>query len=143
MAINDDLRSETKKLAPLVKEEKEANEKTLQKFDRYYYELNDDKIQMAKLLNEYNSVEADLNNQTLIVNKENLSFRIWILLSFILCIAVFRKMTETTGIPALDTIINIIFRLAIIILIFSLSRPAGFASLGLALILFLLYKLHT
>lgn len=143
MTINDNLRSETKKLAPLVKEEKEANEKTLQKFDRYYYELNDDKIQMAKLLNEYNSVEADLNNQTLIVNKENLSFRIWILLSFILCIAVFRKMTETTGIPALDTIINIIFRLSIIILIFTLSRPAGFASLGLALILFLLYKLHT
>jgi hypothetical protein len=98
---------------------------------------------MAKLLNEYNSVDADLTNQTLFVNQQNLSFRLWGLASFILCLAIFKKMNGDTGVPTVDTIINIIFRLAIIILIFSISRPAGFASLGLALIIFLIYKLNT
>ena len=37
-------------------------------------------------------------------------------------------------------IINNIFRLAIILLIFSLSKSAGFATLGIVLIIFLLYK---
>jgi hypothetical protein len=141
MTINDNLRSETKKLAPLVKEEKEANQNKLQKFDQYYYDLNDDKIQMTKLLNEYNSVEADLNNETLIVNQQNLSYRIWALISFILFLAIFKRMIGK-GFPQLDRIINGIFRLSIIILIFSLSRPAGFASLGVVLIFLLLYKLY-
>ena len=98
---------------------------------------------MSKLLNDYNSVDAKLDDQTLFVNQENLSYRLWGLASFILCLAVFKKMNGSTGVPAADTSINIIFFISIIILIFGLSRPAGFASFGLAIILFLIYKLKT
>ena len=142
MTINNELRSETKKITPQIKEEKEANDKKLQKFDEYYNELNTDKSEMAKLLNEYNSVDADLTNQTLFVNQQNLSFRVWALVSFILCLAIFKKMKGSTN-STIDLLINIVFVISVIILIFSLSKPTGFASLGIVLIVFLIYKLNT
>ena len=142
MTINNELRSETKKITPQIKEEKEANDKKLQKFDEYYNELNTNKSEMAKLLNEYNSVDADLTNQTLFVNQQNLSFRVWALVSFILCLAIFKKMKGSTN-STIDLLINIVFVISVIILIFSLSKPTGFASLGIVLIVFLIYKLNT
>ena len=143
MNINTELRSETQKITPQIKEEKEANDIKLEKFDEYYNELNDDKGVMMKLLNEYNSVDADLTSQTLFVNQQNISFRIWALASFILCLAIFKITGKNTGSPSIDMIINVIFIISIIILIFSLNKPTGFASLGLALVLFLIYKLKT
>ena len=143
MTINNDLRTETNKITPIMKKEKEDNQKKLQKFDEYYYELNEDKGQMAKLLNDYNSIDADLDSQTLFVNQQNLGFRLWALASFILCLAIFKKMNGSTGSSSVDSIINIVFFISVIILIFGLSKPAGFASLGLAIILFLIYKLQT
>jgi hypothetical protein len=143
MTINNELRTETKKITPQIKAEKEANEKKLQKFDEYYYELNDDKSAMAKLLNEYNSVDADLTSQSLFVNQQNLSFRIWALASFILCLAIFKMSGGSSGTPSIDTFINMIFVISIMILIFSINKPTGFATLGLALILFLIYKLKS
>ena len=143
MSINNELREETKKLTPQIKEEKEASDKKLQKFDEYYLQLDVDKKEMAKLLNDYNSVDADLDSQTIFVNQQNLSFRLWALASFILCLAVFKKMSGSTGNPSGGIFINIAFVLSIIILIFSISKPTGFATFGLAIILFLMYKLNS
>lgn len=141
MSINKELRAETKKITPQLKEEKVANEQKQQKFDDYYNELYHDKLAMAKMMNDYNSVESELNDKTLIVNQQNISFRVWFLLAFILCLIIVKKMAGSTDNPSVDLIINNIFRLSIIFLIFTLSKPAGFATLGLVLIWFMLYKL--
>jgi hypothetical protein len=142
ITINKDLRTETTKITPQLKEEKAANEQKQQKFEDYYNELYHDKVAMAKMMKDYNSVEAELNDQSLVVNQENISFRLWFLLAFIMCLVVVKKMAGSSGGPSVDFIINNIFRLAIIILIFSLSKPAGFATLGIVLIAFLSYKLN-
>jgi hypothetical protein len=144
MDINKQLQGEIKKLNPILKEEREENEAKQQKFDQYYYDLSDDKAEMAKLLNEYNSVEAELDNQTLVVEQQNLSYRIWILLSIILILITLKKMRgdDTEG-SVVDKIITFGLLIAIIMFIFSLSKPSGFASLGLALILLLVYKLKS
>lgn len=144
MDINKQLQAETKKLNPILKEERQENEAKQQKFDQYYYDLSDDKAEMAKLLNEYNSVEAELDNQTLVVEQQNLSYRIWILLSIILILITLKKMKgdDTEG-SIVDKIITFGLLIAIIMFIFSLSKPTGFASLGLALILLLIYKMKS
>ena len=143
MNINKELRAETNKINPVLKQEKQETEAKQQKFDKYYYDLSDDKIEMAKLLNQYNSVEADLNNQTLIVEEQNLSYRLWFLLTFIIVLITLKKMTGVSESPSVDKIITVVLVLAIIIFIFCLSQPTGFASLGLALILLLLYKMKS
>jgi hypothetical protein len=142
MSINDELREETKKITPKIKEEKEANDQKLQKFDEYYNQLNVDKKEMAKLLNQYNSVDADLDSQTLFVNQQNLSFRIWALASVVLCLAVFKKMNGSAS-PSADMLINIAFVGSIAMLIFSISKPTGYATFGLAIILFLMYRINS
>jgi len=144
MDINNQLRAETKKINPILKQEKQENKEKQQKFDQYYNDLSDDKIEMAKILNEYNSVDSDLNNQSLIVDQQNLSYRLWFLLTFILVLITFKKMTGVSSeSPSINKIINMILVISIIALIFCLSKPSGFASLGLAIILLIMYKMNT
>lgn len=147
MSVNNELRAETKKINPIIKEEKQANQEKQQKFDLYYNDLSDDKLEMAKLLNDYNSVDSDLNNQTLFVEQQNLSYRLWFLLAFILFLITLKKInsssSEGSGSGSIvDKVITMVLAMAIIMLIFCLSKPSGFATLGLAIILLMLYKLN-
>jgi len=144
MDINNQLRAETKKINPVLKQEKQEAQAKQQIFDQYYNDLSDDKIEMAKVLNEYNSVDSDLNNQSLVVDQQNLSYRLWFLLTFILVLITFKKMTGVSSeSPSINKIINMILVISIIALIFCLSKPSGFASLGLAIILLIMYKINT
>jgi hypothetical protein len=144
MDINKELRAETKKINPILKEEKQENEEKQQKFDQYYNDLSDDKAEMAKLLNEYNSVEAELDNQTIFVEQQNLSYRLWFLLTFIFVLITLKKMRgdETEG-SIVDKLITVVLVLSIIAFIFCLSKPSGFASFGLAIILLMIYKMKS
>jgi hypothetical protein len=144
MDINEELRAETKKLNPVLKQEKQENESKQQKFDQYYNDLSDDKLEMAKLLNQYNSIESDLNDQTLFVEQQNLSYRMWVLVTIILLLVTFKKLTGVSSeSPSVNKIINMALILAIIMLIYCLSKPSGFASLGLAIILLLIYNMKS
>jgi hypothetical protein len=144
MDINKELREETKKLNPVLKQERQENEATLQKFDQYYNDLSDDKIEMAKLLNNYNSIEADLNDQTLFVEQQNSSYRLWFLLSIIFVLITLKKMTgDSAGGSIVDKVITGALFLSIIAFIFTLNKPSGFASFGLAIILLILYKMKS
>jgi hypothetical protein len=144
MDINEELRAETKKLNPVLKQEKQENESKQQKFDQYYNDLSDDKLEMAKLLNQYNSIESDLNDQTLFVEQQNLSYRMWVLVIIILLLVTFKKLTGVSSeSPSVNKIINMALILAIIMLIYCLSKPSGFASLGLAIILLLIYNMKS
>jgi len=91
MDINKQLKEETQKMQPVVKEEEIANEEGQQKFDAQYNALSDDKIKMAKLLNEYKSIESDLYDQTLVVEQQNLSYKLWFLLAIIIVVVCFTK----------------------------------------------------
>ena len=143
ISINEELRAETKKITPTLKEEEKHNEHQQRKFDKYYNELYYDKSEMSKMLNEYNNIDAELNDQTLFVNQQNLSLRLWTLFTIIICFIVFKKMVGSSdeNITA-DFIINKLFILLIFISIFSISRPAGYATMGFLLISFLIYKVN-
>jgi len=60
-----------------------------------------------------------------------------------LVLITFKKMTGVSESPSINKIINGILVLSIIMLIFTLSKPSGFASLGLVIILLMFYKLKT
>jgi hypothetical protein len=144
MSINNELRAETKKINPILKDEKQANEENQQKFDSYYNDLSDDKVEMAKLLNNYNSVDSDLDNQTLFVEQQNLSYRIWFLLACILFFITLKKMMGSSSEGSIaDKMVTGVLLLSIVMLIFCLSKPTGFATLGLAVIVLVLYKLRS
>jgi hypothetical protein len=45
--------------------------------------------------------------------------------------------------PSVNKIINLVLIISIIMLIYCLNKPSGFASLGLAIILLMMYKMKT
>jgi hypothetical protein len=142
MSINKELRSETNKINPTFEKDKQNNQDQKNIFDQYYNELYYDKIEMEKMLDDYNSIEAELNDQSLFVDKENLSLRLWTLFAIILCFVVFKKMKGSDENTTTDPIINKIFLLFIFISIFTINKPIGFATMGILLISFLIYKLN-
>jgi hypothetical protein len=143
ISINNELRTETTKITPELKEEKKKYKNQTQKFDQYYNELYYDKGEMTKILNEYNSVEADLNDTSLMVNEQNLSMRLWTLFTVVLCFIVVKKMINSSDENmTADFIINKLFILFIFISIFTINKPAGYATMGFLLISFLIYKIN-
>jgi hypothetical protein len=143
LSINQQLRAEMENVNPRFEEDKVNNEIQKNIFDQYYNELYYDKTQMEKVMDEYNSINAELNDQTLFVNQQNLSLMLWTLFTLILCFFVIKKMkgpsNENTS---TDSIINKVFLFLILICIFSINKPIGFATMGIILISFLIYKLY-
>ena len=99
---------------------------------------------MAKLLKNYDSIESELDDQTLFVEQQNLSYRLWVLLTFIVVLITFKKMSGISpeGSPV-DKIITGVLFLSIIAFIYTLNKPSGFASFGLAIILLMIYKMKS
>jgi hypothetical protein len=144
MTINNDLQTETQNLKPKLEGEKAENEKKQQNFDRYYNDLYHDKLAMAKMIKDYETVNSELEDQTLFVEQENLSFKIWTILALILCLIISLKMANAQGeSPTLNRIITIIFVIAIIINIFRISKPSGFAAFGFLIIALILFRFKT
>jgi hypothetical protein len=143
MSINEELRAETNKITPVYKEDNENKQKQQDIFEQYYIELYNDKMEMEKMLDDYNSINAELNDQTLFVTQQNLSLRVWTLFTLILCFIVLKKMrgpsdeNTSTG-----SIIDKVLLFLIFICIFSINKPFGFAIMGFLLISFLIYKLN-
>jgi hypothetical protein len=143
LSINEQLRAEVENINPKFEQDKLNNEIQKKKFDQYYNELYYDKTEMDKMIDEYNSINAELNDQTLFVNQQNLSLMLWTLFTLILCFFVIKKMkgpsNENTS---TDSIINKVFLFLVLICIFSINKPIGFATMGIILISFLIYKLY-
>jgi hypothetical protein len=143
LSINEELRAEAENVNPRFEEDKVNNEIQKKIFDQYYNELYYDKTQMEKMMDEYNSINAELNDQTLFVNQQNLSLMLWTLFTLILCFFVIKKMkgpsNENTS---TDSIINKVFLFLVLICIFSINKQIGFDTMGIILISFLIYKLY-
>jgi hypothetical protein len=142
MSINQELRAQVKKINPKVKEEQALNAKKQEKFDDYYYKLHDDKKEIAKLLDQYNSIDSELNNQTLVVDQANISMRLWAFIVLILLLIILKQIYgfET---PATSSMIVIIILIIMIILSFGLGKPSGFATIGFFIIAVMAYKINS
>jgi hypothetical protein len=143
MSLNTELRAETIKITPDLEKEDNIYKNQIQKFDKYYDQLYYDKGEMTKILNDYNSVEAELNDTSLTVNQENLSLQLWGLFALILCFIVVKKIINYSdeNVTA-DFIVNKLFIFFIFVYIFMINKPTGIATMGFLLISFLIYKLN-
>jgi hypothetical protein len=142
ISINQQLRNEIKNLNPKIEEENTANTEKQEKFDDYYYKLSDEKKHIQKILRQYDTIEAELNDQTLVVDQANGSLKLWTFVAFILLLILLKQIygieTPPTGIMMFITVI-----ILLIVLSFSLSKPSGFATIGFVIIAAIAYKLNS
>ena len=145
MKINKELQTETQKLTPKLESEKAENEKQQQQFNKYYQDLYHDKLAMAKMIKDYETINSELDDKALFVEQENVSFKIWTVIALVLCLIISKKMMNVEGgeSPTLSKIITIVFVIAIIINIFRISKPSGFAAFGFFIIALILVRSNT
>jgi len=140
ISINQQLRNEIKNIQPTISSENTTNIKRQKTFDDSYYKLSNKKTEIQTLLKQYDTIESELNNQTLIVDQANSSLRLWTFIAFLLLLILLKQIYGVDTPSGIMMFITII--LILIVLSFSLSRPSGFAAIGLVIIALIGYVLN-
>ena len=141
ISINQQLRNEIKNIEPTLSSENITNTKRQKTFDDSYYKLSNKKSEIQKLLKQYDTIEAELNDQSLIVDQANSSLKLWTFIAFIILLILLKQVYGVDSPSGIMMFITII--LILIVLSFSLSKPSGFAAVGLVLIAVIGYKLNS
>ena len=99
-----------------------------------YNLLVDDNIIVNNSLNQYNTKDNEFNQQKGFVNQQHLSYRFWTIFTIIIIIIVLKYILGINS-PSGNIMIWTTVR---VLASFSLSKPSGFAMMGLILIILLL-----
>jgi hypothetical protein len=137
--LNDQMRTELTNVKPEIEEQlKEKNEKQ-QQLNESYNRLLEQKIEMERQLEEYNSINEESENQEMYANQNNVSLRFWVLITCLVLLVTFKRMYGTES-PSIAIIIWFLIIIVLIILTYSLSTPAGFMMWFLLLLGIVLMK---
>jgi hypothetical protein len=137
--LNTEITNELSNINPEVaSQDKEKNAKQEQLLQSYEKML-EQKIELEKQLQDYYSVEQEEENQSLIVNQQNISLRTWILITCLVVILTIKRMLGTTTLP-FEIIFWLLIIIVLIILTYSLSIPSGFMMVFIFLLCIFLMK---
>jgi hypothetical protein len=137
--LNQQLSSEIIVIAPQVKEQNTMKNLQQQQLKKTYNQLLEQKLEMEKQLQEYYSVDKDNQEQGLITDQSNLSYRFWVLFTILVIIITLRKILGQS--TTMSAIIWLFIIYVLIIFSFTLANPAGFAIWSLVLLSVILMKL--
>ena len=138
LKINSEISKELTNVNPNIKEQLQENNIKKEQLNKSYTALLEQKMEMEKQLQAFYSIEQDNTNSNLYVNQENISMRVWILITCLIILFTLRKMYGTVNMTISTMIWAIII---LIILTFSLSTPSGFLLWCIFLVFMILIKL--
>jgi len=139
LSINEQIQSELTNIKPEIEEQlNEKNEKQQQLNDSYN-RLMEQKIEMERQLQEYNTIDQEAGNQGIFTSQTNVSLRFWVLITCLVVLVTFNRMLGSSS-PPLSITIWLLIIIVLIILTYSLSTPAGFMIWFLLLLSIILMK---
>jgi hypothetical protein len=139
LSLNDEIDNELTNIRPEIKEQlQEKNEKQIA-LNGSYKKLIEQKIEIEKQLEEYNSVNEQQEIQSYYATKENISMKFWSLVMFIILLVTIQKFIGISNPPLYITIWFIIIIL-LIVLSYTLTSPSGFMIWFLLIISIIVYK---
>ena len=112
--INKRISNKLNIMYPLAKEDANLKNQKQQELNQYYASLLKEKTELDIMLKDYQTLEEELNNNTLYVNQQNASLRIWVFLAFILLVITIKNMA---GINTFSVIVIILLSIVAIIYI--------------------------
>jgi hypothetical protein len=138
LRLNNQIQTELQNIHPDVQKQKlEKNIKQIQ-LNGSYQQLLEQKMEMDRQLQEYYSIDEENVNQSLYVDQQTSSLRLWVLITCLVLIVTIRKMfglgIETT------VVIWLLIIIILIVLTYTLSSPAGFLMWFIVLITLILMK---
>ena len=136
--LNIQISNELTNINPEV--EIQNNKKSIkqQQLSEAYEKLLEQKLELDKQLQDYYSIEEEEENQSLIVNQQNISLRFWVLITCLVLIFTIKRLVGASSLS-----VTMIYWLAIIIILimltYTLSSPAGFMMVFLGILGIFLY----
>ena len=130
--FNDKLLNLNKQIAnallninPQIKEQIEEKNKKQEELNKSYQQLLEQKSEMEKQKQSYNSINKYNQNQSLYTDEQNVSNRLWLLITFLIVWFTIRKMFNLPS-PSFSFLIWLIIISSFIILTFNLTTSGGF-----------------
>ena len=139
LSINQQISTELKNINPEVKAQMNKNITQQTQLDNSYQSLLEQKMEMAKQLQEYTSLEQENENQTLFVNQKSISMRFWVLITAIILLITVRQMYGSDS-PPLSITIWLIVLILLVMLTYTLTSPAGFVMWFVLIMVIILLK---
>ena len=85
ISINAKINNELSVLYPIAEKDRQIKDKKQQELAKYYQQLANERIELEKTLNEYETIEEQYKSNSLSVVSNDISLRLWI----IICLIVF------------------------------------------------------
>lgn len=115
LKLNAQINESLQTINPEVKQQYDEKNQKQQELTTSYNQLLEQKIELEKQLQEYYSVEQDENNQSLYVNQQNMSYRIWAFIALFILFITIKKMSGSEFPPDIITLIISIAILFVIV----------------------------
>jgi cation transport ATPase len=141
LTLNEQMNTTLTQINPQVEQQQKEKTQKQTELNDYYSKLLAEKIKMEQLLEEYNSISEDNEQQTLYANQQNATLRVWAIAACILLLIIVR-MFITKSSTQISVAFWLILIILLIVLSYSLSKPSGFAIWGFLLIFIILMKLR-
>ena len=123
--LNKQLTTELSAINPQIKEQQEEKDKKQQELNTSYQKLLEQKNEMQSEMHQLNSINKNNQNQSLFTNEQNISNRVWVLITFLVLWFTIRKMLNLPS-PSISFVIWLFIISCFIILTFNLNTSGGF-----------------
>lgn len=90
--MSQEIIKELKTLTPYLKESQLKNDFKQKQIEIHYINLQNQKKDIEKELDDYMAIENEYMNQRLYVNQNNISLRVWFIITIIILLVTFKKM---------------------------------------------------
>jgi len=112
MDINKQISNKLSMAYPLAKEETDLKNEKQQELQQSYSSLVKERTELEVMINNNDTLEETLNNNTLYVNQKNMSLHIWVILAIILLVVTLKTMVPMSQLSG--TLVVVISMVAIV-----------------------------
>jgi hypothetical protein len=140
VALADEIANEWKQLQPQVNAQKQEKNRSQLKLNASYQRLLEQKWEMERQMEEYNSAETDYQNQSIFVTQTNITYRLWLLVALIVLLITVKKMMGAPMSLTVNAIFWILLFTLLFILTFNIKQSSGFAVWGFVLVIIILMR---
>jgi hypothetical protein len=137
--LNKEIADTLLKIKPQIKEQMEEKNRKQEELNKSYQQLLEQKTEIEKQKQEYNSINKYNQNQLLFTDQENISNRFWVLITFLVLLFTFNKMFNLPT-PSFSFLIWIFIISAFITLTFNMTTSGGFFMCFAVFIIIILMK---
>jgi hypothetical protein len=141
LSLIKQITNEYNNVQPQLNEEKKYQQQTQEDLNTNYGLLLDEQVELQKKLDQYNDINENNINESLVVKQANYSYIFWFIISIIFVLITFKLLLGIEGNSnPFSFIFWFVISITLILFTLNLSTPTGFSIWSILLLLVVLMK---